>query len=386
MPAKPDRAPWTPPLPLERLTPPLPTLPPAAPPADTAPIVAQRRESGPPAPPVANGPRVAPPQARADSAAPRSASAATTVAQDGRVWTMAELLQTTFPPPRQIVPDLLPVGLAILSGRPKFGKSFLALQLAIAVGSGGRFLGRPCQLGNVLYLALEDGPRRIQNRSIDLGAPWSADVFLAFAWAPLNAAGFGALRAHIQEHKTRLVIVDTLTRAFTGRTDWDHVGQATENMGRLQHLALDCECCILFVDHHRKGNGLQADIVDDTMGSTGKTAVADVVWGIYRERSKPGAMLKVTGRDIEDLAITLAFDPHLRCWQTEQENLVQPETLAGRIVQVLRQRGQATTTELARLLERDRGQINRELAVLVLKDVITRGERVGKDIPYQLNS
>jgi len=157
-------------------------------------------------------------------------------------------------------------------------------------------------------------------------------------------------------------------------------------MARLQRLALDCDCCILFIDHHRKGNGLQADIVDDTMGSTGKTAVADVVWGIYRERGRPGATLKVTGRDIEDLNIVLTFDPHLRCWQTEQENLVQPDTLAGRIVQVLRQRGQATTTELARLLERPTAQVNRELAVLVLKGVIDRGARTGKEIPYFVNN
>jgi hypothetical protein len=55
-------------------------------------------------------------------------------------WTAAELLATQFPEPRWAVPDLVPVGLSFLAGRPKVGKSWLALQMAIAVGTGGRVL------------------------------------------------------------------------------------------------------------------------------------------------------------------------------------------------------------------------------------------------------
>jgi hypothetical protein len=397
MPANPNRAPWTPPLPLEQLTPPLGTSATTNPPSKAPTAQAQRQGARPSASPPAGNPGTTPASAPVSSG---PSGGAATVPSPGptffalrpgaaapavRIWTMAELLQTTFPPPRQVVPDLLPVGLALFAGRPKFGKSFLILQLVIAVGSGGRFLGRSCASGGVFYLALEDGPARIHGRSVDLGAPVNDQIRVAFDWPPLNTAGLGALKAYMERYGPRLVVVDTLARAFTGRVDWDNVGQTTETMGRLQRLALDCDASIFFVDHHKKGNGLQADIVDDTLGSTGKTAVADVVWGIYRERGQSGATLKVTGRDIEDAVVAMTFDPQTCCWQTEQEKLVQPETLAGRIVQILRQRAQATTSELARLLERDRGHVNRELAVLVLKDVISRGERVGRDIPYRLN-
>ena len=81
------------------------------------------------------------------------------------IWTLAELYATHFPPPAFVVDNLLPHGLTILAGRPKLGKSWLALQIAGAVGSGGEVLGRPVTRGKVLYLALEDTARRLRDRA-----------------------------------------------------------------------------------------------------------------------------------------------------------------------------------------------------------------------------
>ncbi len=54
-------------------------------------------------------------------------------------WTVAELLDAEFPEPKWAIPNLIPEGLSIIGGRPKVGKSWLLLQAAIAVGSGGMF-------------------------------------------------------------------------------------------------------------------------------------------------------------------------------------------------------------------------------------------------------
>ena len=52
-----------------------------------------------------------------------------------------------------------------MAGAPKLGKSWLALSLGIAVGSGGVALSKiDVDQGYVLYLALEDNARRLQER------------------------------------------------------------------------------------------------------------------------------------------------------------------------------------------------------------------------------
>lgn len=55
-------------------------------------------------------------------------------------FTAAELQAMDFPPVNWIVPDILPEGLALLCGKPKLGKSWLALDMACAVAVGSTVL------------------------------------------------------------------------------------------------------------------------------------------------------------------------------------------------------------------------------------------------------
>ena len=73
-----------------------------------------------------------------------------------QLLTADKILTTDWPEPTWAVPELLPVGLSILAGKPKLGKSWMALQIAQAVASGGRALNKQVEAGPVLYLALED--------------------------------------------------------------------------------------------------------------------------------------------------------------------------------------------------------------------------------------
>jgi len=293
-------------------------------------------------------------------------------------WTVADLLATDFRAPRWIVPDLLPVGLALLAGRPKLGKSWLALQLAVAVGGGGeyigRVMGREVTPGHALYIALEDSPRRMRSRLELLQAKPACNLRIDTAWPPLNERGLGALRDYVEGQRPALVVVDTLTRAFTGRTDWDSVGQATEALGALQSLALAGDCAILLIDHHRKGNGFDADVVDDVLGSTGKAAVADVLWGLYRKRGEHGATLRVTGRDLDENTLSLSFDRATRVWQlAEDENGVRAGSLQDAILQALDDlHGEASLTELAGYLDKDASNVAKELAELEGKGKVGR--------------
>src|SRR5216683_510416 len=75
------------------------------------------------------------------------------------------IMNTKFPPLRAVVPGYLYEGFTVLAGRQKLGKTWLAIDWAVAVATGGVAMGSiDCEPGNVLYIDMENGPRRIQGR------------------------------------------------------------------------------------------------------------------------------------------------------------------------------------------------------------------------------
>ena len=98
-----------------------------------------------------------------------------------------------------------------MAGAPKLGKSWLALSLGIAVGSGGVALGKiDVDQGDVLYLALEDNARRLQERLRLLlngdGAP--AGLWIETAWPRLDDGGDTQLVEWLDEHPRRAACPD----------------------------------------------------------------------------------------------------------------------------------------------------------------------------------
>jgi RecA-family ATPase len=88
------------------------------------------------------------------------------------------------------------VGVTLFAGKPKIGKSWMMLALALAVTTGSTFLGNTTvQQGEVLYLALEDNRRRLQRRIKkllpDREAP--AGLHFAFDWPRLDEGGLEEL-------------------------------------------------------------------------------------------------------------------------------------------------------------------------------------------------
>ena len=70
-----------------------------------------------------------------------------------------------FEPVRYVLPKFIPEGVAArLPGRPKIEKSWLVLDLCLAAAAETYFAGIKPRGGDVLYLALEDGKRRLKRR------------------------------------------------------------------------------------------------------------------------------------------------------------------------------------------------------------------------------
>jgi len=127
----------------------------------------------------------------------------------------AETLMTlTFSPIKYVVPGVIVEGLTLLAGKPKLGKSWLLLHMAIAVARGGFTLGDiHCAEGDVLYLALEDNLRRLQARMTKLLGlqQWPDRLQFLCEMPRLAEGGLAKIKEWIAgvEHP-RLVIIDTL--------------------------------------------------------------------------------------------------------------------------------------------------------------------------------
>lgn len=304
------------------------------------------------------------------------------------IWTAAELLAADFPEPQWTIPGVLPMGLAFLAGRPKVGKSWLGLQIAVAVGSGGRVFDRVIKPGRVLYLALEDSERRLKTRLGAQDARGAVDVTFATEWPTFGGGGLVKLQEEIRAQEYNLVVIDTLSRA-SGMVDQLNLADMTNLTGELQNLTKLHQVTILVIDHHRKSGGQESDPIDDILGSTGKGAVCDVAWGLYKERGKAGATLKIVGRDLEPRDLALEWDTDTCCWQLLGDVAdVQRGEVKKSILQAiadLQVLGElATVTNLAAHLDREKGNIGRALADLVNAGKVGKAAKVGREQPYIL--
>ncbi len=229
-----------------------------------------------------------------------------------------ELMALEFPEPRWIVPGIVPEGTTILAGKPKMGKSWLALGISVAVAGGGVALGtKKVERGAVLYLALEDNPRRLQSRLKKLlpGDAAPEGLELATEWPRLGDGGLEALEAWLNTHPdARLVVIDTLAKFRTAQTGKNLYKEDYEAVEPLVELAADHNVAILIVHHLRKLGA--EDPLDQVSGSMGLTGGADGALVLNRQRGRADAYLYVTGRDIEEeKELALSWDSTTATWK-----------------------------------------------------------------------
>lgn len=242
-----------------------------------------------------------------------------------------QLLSTTLREPRYAVPGILPEGLTILAGKPKTGKSWLALGTAVAIAAGGRALARvQVERGDVLYLALEDTQRRLQQRlqTILGDEPCPPGLTLATTWPRCGLGGTEELLKWLDGHQqTRLVIIDTLARI---RPQHGRNGNLYEEdyaaISALKRVADHAGAAFLIITHLRKM--VSDDPLDNVSGTAGQTGAADATIVLRRERAHRDATLFLTGRDIEEREIGIRWDPTTTSWSLRGESEISEERAA----------------------------------------------------------
>lgn len=228
-----------------------------------------------------------------------------------------------FPPLKWTVPGVIPEGMTLLVGPPKAGKSWLILSLALGLAAGGSVLGKlPVEPRPVLYLSLEDGHRRIKDRSRQLlgGAPTPA------AFEYLTVVHPGATLATIEAWHDRhpgtepAVFVDTLGKVMPPSLIGESAYARDYRVGAaLKRLADDRPGSSLVIAHHdRKAES--ADFVDGVSGTNGLAGSADTIVLLARARHETSGLLKVTGRDVPEGEFAISFREGSR-WELDGADL-----------------------------------------------------------------
>jgi RecA-family ATPase len=224
-----------------------------------------------------------------------------------------------------------PRGFGLLVSPPKAGKSWLVCGIGLACATGGIALGaihvpkRP-----VLYMALEDGKRRLQSRSrrIMSGQPLPAGIHFVTKAKPAEVIPM--ITEFLQRYgdKKPLIILDTLGKARPPRPAgadlyaWDYaIGTQLKNT-----IDTAPGATLLVVHHTRKAES--SDFVDSVSGSQGIAGSAGFVLVLARKRHEDKAILSVTGRDVAEAEYALQVTEGI--WQIDGTNLAAASETAER--------------------------------------------------------
>lgn len=251
-------------------------------------------------------------------------------ATDKDSFDASELVNETLEPVVWIVENLLPTGLAMLCAPSKYGKSWMVLQLCIAVAEGNSFLNyKTVQCGS-LYYALEDGKARLQDRLKKLlkGKDMPRGIRFAIKADTLETGLLSKIEEELKAFPDiKLIIIDTLQKVRGKMSKEDTLyGNEYRQMAAVKEFADKHKICLLFVHHLRKMAD-ESDVFNMISGSTALMGATDTILIISKKkRNDDKATFSSTGRDIEQGELVVAFDKSKYKWEVEGT----PEEVAAR--------------------------------------------------------
>ena len=231
---------------------------------------------------------------------------------------MSELYDTVFQSKPPLVEGLLYPGTYIFAGAPKLGKSFLMAQLAYHISTGTPLWNYPVRKGSVLYLALEDDYRRLQERLYRMfGTQISDNLHFSVSANQIGKGLDEQLKGFINTHPdTNLIIIDTLQKVREMCGDNYSYASDYEIIARIKRFTDQYGVCVLLVHHTRKQNA--DDKFEMISGTTGLLGSADGGFILQKEkRTSNKATLEVSGRDQPDQKFHLSRNPQTLLWELE---------------------------------------------------------------------
>jgi len=232
-----------------------------------------------------------------------------------QIISMPELYEMVYSGKPPVIDNFLYPGTYLFVGSPKVGKSFMMAQIAYHVSSGLPMWNYPVRQGTVLYLALEDDYRRLQERLYRMfGTETTSHLFFSVASKSLNNGLTEQLDMFLSEHSdTNLIIIDTLQKIRDAEGDAYSYAKDYDIIAQLKAFSDKTGICLILVHHTRKQKS--DDNFDRISGTNGLLGAADGAFVMYKsKRTESEATIEVSGRDQPDKKYQITRNKNTLCW------------------------------------------------------------------------
>ena len=215
------------------------------------------------------------------------------------------------PLPEELIAGILRRGHKMLiSGSSKAGKSFLLMELCIAIAEGRPWLGFACRKGRVLYVNLEIDPASAVNRFFK--------IYEALGIKPLNADSIVLwnLRGHavpldqlvpklirrVRDQRFDAIIIDPIYKVITG--DENNASEMGAFCNQFDKICTETGCSTIYCHHHSKGSQGMKRAMDRASGS-----------GVFAR--DPDAQLDMIQLELSDDIKNNVRDGNATAWRLE---------------------------------------------------------------------
>ena len=212
----------------------------------------------------------------------------------------------------ELIQGVLRVGHKMLiSGPSKAGKSFLLMELCIAIATGGEWLGFPCKKGRVFYINLEIDPNSCINRFLEiyeaLGITNVADIKNIDIWnlrghaVPLDELVPNLIKRTKDKHYDA-IILDPIYKVITG--DENNASEMAKFCNQFGRICTETGCAAIYCHHHSKGAQGSKRAMDRASGS-----------GVFAR--DPDAQLDIIQLELTEEQKSKLPDQNITAWRVE---------------------------------------------------------------------
>lgn len=187
---------------------------------------------------------------------------------------LSEVADNPPPLPPELIQGILRCGHKMLiSGDSKSGKSFLLMELVIAIVEGGEWLGFKCKQGKALYINFEIDPASTIHRFLDIynalgiEEPNNDDLLIwNLRGKVMNLEKLTPkLIRRVRDMQLSAIVVDPIYKIITG--DENNASEMGEFCNFFDKIATDTGCAVIYCHHHSKGAQGSKKAMDRASGS-----------------------------------------------------------------------------------------------------------------------